>query len=573
MSTGFQMQATVDAPVPQRRVPPPLCMPPTRQKTSNVVPATAVSSAPSQRPRKMRLQAGDTSFRDRSSAPATTHQEHVENPTFNTSQAFDVEQRNPPAEGHNFDCFVSYGNYRHVPVPDWFFPTHGHVGAWIRRLKSIPVRIAVFGSIATGGLTYSILFFLSAWCDSKGQGVGTARPLASILTGIGFLVFWMAIVVLGYWTTCTDLLRWKRKLDSETDSDVQSRGRRQNDSLGVIQQLAHNVELSNHVSRLLKWWRHWCHTFLCAGLGYFSLSAFACVELLVTDRAKPNEFSMITAEFADLLPDRVGDGCVSFEATTTLLILTLIFYTAAGWLGSLLVTWFMMGVGLAAALSAAEIKGIARILDEDTWKSHARGLLSPIREIDESGMLRSDARDADAGLHVLRSKLWMEQQDRALEKLGDVRELKHLGYRLIQTRRDLATDRAAWEVEVRRPAVQIAKTTLPLLGRFGSCVLMVFVAFWTLLLSALPYVVATGNIFISLILTFFPVPLIIVAPVAFISSKCDRLLDSINDVRSEGLCTVSDSKVQSLRSYLMGLNKGQGLVRHRIILTARAILR
>eukprot|EP01043_Picozoa_sp_COSAG02_P051244 COSAG02_NODE_5371_length_4390_cov_1.893572_1_plen_92_part_00 len=74
-------------------------------------------------------------------------------------------------------------------------------------------------------------------------------------------------------------------------------------------------------------------------------------------------------------------------------------------------------------------------------------------------------------------------------------------------------------------------------------------------------------------MTFFPVPLIIVAPVAFISSKCDRLLDSINDVRSEGLCSASDSKVQSLRSYLMGLNKGQGLVRHRIILTARAILR
>eukprot|EP01043_Picozoa_sp_COSAG02_P073684 COSAG02_NODE_14429_length_1273_cov_3.115843_1_plen_86_part_10 len=42
--------------------------------------------------------------------------------------------------------------------------------------------------------------------------------------------------------------------------------------------------------------------------------------------------------------------------------------------------------------------------------------------------------------------------------------------------------------------------------------LFLIVAFWTLLLSALPYVVATGNIFISLILTFFPVPLIIVAP-------------------------------------------------------------
>ena len=92
--------------------------------------------------------------------------------------------------------------------PQWFVPKPGHAGALIVKFDSMAVRWVVFGTMALGGASFSSLFFLSAWCDGKREGIGTSRPRTSMLAGAGFTVFWIAIVFFAWHTTCTRLLRW-----------------------------------------------------------------------------------------------------------------------------------------------------------------------------------------------------------------------------------------------------------------------------------------------------------------------------------------------------------------------------
>ena len=90
-----------------------------------------------------------------------------------------------------------------------------------------------------------------------------------------------------------------------------------------------------------------------------------------------------------------------------------------------------------------------------------------------------------------------------------------------------------------------------------------FVAVWSLL-AVLPFAAATGNWITYLLISFFPIPLVILIPVAKLGSSCDDLLNELNDVRSDGLRYEDGYKVESLRSYLMDLNSGQGLGASRV---------
>ena len=59
----------------------------------------------------------------------------------------------------------------------------------------------------------------------------------------------------------------------------------------------------------------------------------------------------------------------------------------------------------------------------------------------------------------------------------------------------------AWEIEVRRPAVQIARTILPELAEFSWCITVFFLAIASLTLGTLP-MATTGNVFSILLVAY-----------------------------------------------------------------------
>ena len=136
-------------------------------------------------------------------------------------------------------------------------------------------------------------------------------------------------------------------------------------------------------------------------------------------------------------------------------------------------------------------------------------------------------------------------------------------------------DDVAWELDVRRPAVTLGRKTMPLLSEFGGAISMFFLAIWGLDLASLPYAVATRNSFTVMMIGFFPFPLLMVVPMAIVSTSCDDLLDELNvlsapdklhptpyakDLRErEGLPHEDYYKIESLLNYLKGLNTRQGL--------------
>ena len=87
--------------------------------------------------------------------------------------------------------------------------------------------------------------------------------------------------------------------------------------------------------------------------------------------------------------------------------------------------------------------------------------------------------------------------------------------------------------------------------------------------------VATRNSFTVMMIGFFPFPLLMVVPMAIVSTSCDDLLDELNvlsapdklhptpyakDLRErEGLPHEDYYKIESLLNYLKGLNTRQGL--------------
>ena len=86
---------------------------------------------------------------------------------------------------------------------------------------------------------------------------------------------------------------------------------------------------------------------------------------------------------------------------------------------------------------------------------------------------------------------------------------------------------------------------------------------------------ATRNSFTVMMIGFFPFPLLMVVPMAIVSTSCDDLLDELNvlsapdklhptpyakDLRErEGLPHEDYNKIESLLNYLKGLNTRQGL--------------
>jgi len=585
--------------------------------------------------------------------------------------------------------------------PQWFVPKPGHAGALIVKFDSMAVRWVVFGTMALGGASFSSLFFLSAWCDGKSEGIGTSRPRTSMLAGAGFTVFWIAIVFLAWQTTCTRLLRWhsddrtsraeqlarqlfvsgvggrfenenqlsavfekfgrvvqatvRVKVDDLTgknkswamvtmedgaaaarvinaaaslptpirpemfsqekaDASTGAMGRIRKRvakkfelKLGIIQKLAQNTTISDSMVGSLRCWRQFS---LGISLGIFSIGlsiGAACIELIARDRSRPDQFWPLGVHMAELLPDQYNDNCISDELTNTLLILVAIFHTLGGVFTAAIATWFMMGVGLGANLASDHTSDLRRNIAYDPmiWP-----MVSPIRQMNElTGVLVPDPRDG-LGVHVLRSPSWIKDTKRATEmwhilcsiraKHGSFAALKRraaellvdaseaemlrklsalcdanalhavitdadentvmavLGHWLIDDRRNLVADDVAWEIEVRRPAVHLARHTMGRLRSFSASITALFVGCGSLL-AVLPYAVATGNVFAILFVSFSPIPLVILWPVAELGTSCDDLMNELNDVRSDGLRYEDGYKVESLRSYLMDLNTGQGL--------------
>ena len=84
---------------------------------------------------------------------------------------------------------------------------------------------------------------------------------------------------------------------------------------------------------------------------------------------------------------------------------------------------------------------------------------------------------------------------------------------------------------MRRPAVQIAQKTIPLLGEFGLCISLFFIMVWSLCLMVLPLAASSRNPFIIAILSFCPLPLTVIWPIAALGTACDELLSLLNDAR------------------------------------------
>ena len=112
---------------------------------------------------------------------------------------------------------------------------------------------------------------------------------------------------------------------------------------------------------------------------------------------------------------------------------------------------------------------------------------------------------------------------------------------------------------MRRPAVQIAQKTIPLLGKFGLCISLFFIMVWSLCLMTLPLAASLKNGFVVAILSLCPLPLTLIWPIAVLGTACDELLSMLNDARADRLTIDDEHRVESLRRYLKDLNREQGL--------------
>ena len=112
---------------------------------------------------------------------------------------------------------------------------------------------------------------------------------------------------------------------------------------------------------------------------------------------------------------------------------------------------------------------------------------------------------------------------------------------------------------MRRPSVQLAKKTIPLLTKFGFFMSSIFIMVWPMCLLLLPLAAASKNLFLVTILSFCPLPLTTIWPIARFGTSCDEYLSELNEMRSERLSVYNEHRVEALRGYLRNLNHEQGL--------------
>eukprot|EP01048_Picozoa_sp_COSAG05_P025190 COSAG05_NODE_6292_length_985_cov_1.339729_1_plen_288_part_10 len=168
--------------------------------------------------------------------------------------------------------------------------------------------------------------------------------------------------------------------------------------------------------------------------------------------------------------------------------------------------------------------------------------------------------------------VWIISMRMAANLAGDAVGLVVAQVRSINSSSDLATE---WESAVYAPSVALADGTMRALsigwGRavVSYCVLCLLgdIAVFSLMLSPLalnnssaswwPLALRSGCGIGILVFTLLPV--FVASGPAHVSSQCDELMDSLNQLRLRLRTVAADSQISVLEKALRNLNKGQGL--------------
>ena len=118
-----------------------------------------------------------------------------------------------------------------------------------------------------------------------------------------------------------------------------------------------------------------------------------------------------------------------------------------------------------------------------------------------------------------------------------------------------------WEVQVRQPAIALAKEVLPALTEWGSGIGAVGIGafgFWLCLVPEAVVLRDYSTLIIAGVL-FLPIPLAVAVPPAGVSSSCNSLLMQLNELRCLEDGTACHERVFPLECYLTTVNKRQGI--------------
>jgi hypothetical protein len=134
-----------------------------------------------------------------------------------------------------------------------------------------------------------------------------------------------------------------------------------------------------------------------------------------------------------------------------------------------------------------------------------------------------------------------------------------------------------WMERIRLPAAQLARETMPALAQWGFSLAVIFAGCGVASLLRVPGVVAfssqlddncpgdkctntatgvAGNVFLAV--AFAALPLLVALIPAQVTTRCELLLERLNDMRPEG-DAVLHNRVLELEIYLRNTNRGKGL--------------
>eukprot|EP01046_Picozoa_sp_COSAG06_P003427 COSAG06_NODE_134_length_22423_cov_17.315445_8_plen_418_part_00 len=128
-------------------------------------------------------------------------------------------------------------------------------------------------------------------------------------------------------------------------------------------------------------------------------------------------------------------------------------------------------------------------------------------------------------------------------------------------RLDVATcSQEEWEVQVRQPAIKLSHEVLPALTEWGAGIGALFVGMFGAWLCNIPYEIGTGDYgrLIGTAVFWLPWPLLVAVWPAGVSSRCNALLEQLNELRCLGDGSAHE-RVFPLETYLNTVNKGQGI--------------
>ena len=468
----------------------------------------------------------------------------------------------------------------HRAPPMWFDPAVRGPGCVAKILDRPIVAYAVSTLMTCGGLAFSSLFFVSAACDTR-----TAANKVQVLAGVGSLAF--TGVAIHAFRSMRPIVRWKDEPSGKA---------------GVLQQLytTSDGDMGTNQMKRLLYWKRICIAIVVLVLSHFLLVAAACIELLVRDRSQPDTLSIVGSSLFELFPAAPpGQRCMSTESETMLLGLLLCTYVTSGVFVSFLGAGMLLAVGLGAEFAVDQIKDLRKAVDQETWPWITRRAVPLDTSLDGDDVYESIGTIARNRIEVIRlfrriqrrgfaalrnqtpTEVITEQHIARMIQLCDehptvpnqpnhirrgavpdalveqVMEL--LGYRLIKSARMLLADEVAWETEVRRPVVFLATKLLPLLEEYSESIGALFLSVWSVSLAMVPFAAATHNVFCLQLVAIFPIPLLVLGPMAVVGTSCDELLGDLNELRRYNLNVEQMCRIDNLQNYLRGKNNAQGL--------------